>query len=58
MITGSDYTLVEKRLIEKDGKMYYRLHFYSHKDGVVFQVFAPLIQKEIINENSLLENAR
>ena len=54
----TNYTLVEKELVNRDGKAYYKLMLYDHPNGVVFQVFAPIIEREIVNTNALLENAK
>jgi hypothetical protein len=50
------YTLVDKELVKKNDKWYYKLYLYDSLEGVVLQVFAPIIQKEVVLINDRLEN--
>lgn len=49
--------LVNKELITFGGKQYYKLYLYSEEDGVIYQVLAPILKKEILMQNEVLESA-
>lgn len=51
MVTGVQRTLVTSERVRKNGKLYYRLYFYDHAEGVIIKVLSPVVDNDVVITN-------